>query len=323
MTEPISGGAEKVLQRGSDADKPVRIGLIHYVGKGDAFIDTNDVAWFKSGMHKIGYREGENVQYLELYGDRSQELTQRNAKEIVDWEPDVIVSFLTNANLALKPLLELKPIPVVCWATDLMAAGLIESYRRPGGLFTGFSYVPYNNWAKIRLIKLLKPGIKRLAHFYNPTYSPAFACMEQFREAAEAMGMEFRVYETLSMDAFQSSTDAMLRDGCEAVVVGPHELFNTNGAILGEMFLRAGLPAVGNQLSIARNGGVASFNPGKRQGWPLMAFVVDEILQGTAPGDIPINRNLRGPFTLNLKAARALGIEVSAALLEEADVILE
>jgi putative tryptophan/tyrosine transport system substrate-binding protein len=300
-----------------------RIGLIHYVGRGDAFVDTNDVVWFKDAMTKIGYEAGRNVEYLELYGERDYALTQRHAQRIVDWRPDVIVSFMTNANLALKPLLQARPIPVVCWATDLMAGGLIDSYRRPGGHFTGFSYIPFNNWTKVRLLKLLLPNIRRVGHLYNPTYSPATASMEEFRSAAQAMGMEFRIYETLSKAVFRTSIDAMGHDSCDAAIVGPHELFNTNGAILGQMFLEARLPAVGNQLSIARNGGLASFNPGKRQAWPLMAFVVDDILRGADPAEIPINRNCRGPMTLNLKTARALGLEVSAQVLEEADVILE
>ncbi|MNV44780.1 ABC transporter substrate binding protein [compost metagenome] len=175
----------------------------------------------------------------------------------------------------------------------------------------------------MRLLKQLFPRLGRVAHLFNPGYSPATPAMEEFRTAAVAMGMEFRLYETLSREAFGASIDAMKRDGCEAVIVGPHELFNTNGATLGALFLAAGLPAVGNQLSIARNGGLASFNPGKRQAWPLMAFVVDDILQGADPAAIPINRNCRGPLTLNLKTARALGMEIPQDVLEEADVLLD
>ncbi|WP_431282346.1 ABC transporter substrate-binding protein [Humitalea sp. 24SJ18S-53] len=299
-----------------------RIGLLHYVGNGDAFVDTNDMVNFKAGMERIGYHEGKNVEYLQRFGNRSFPLTEQYAREIVDWKPDVIVSFMTNGNLALAPLVAGTRIPVVAWATDLMAAGLIESYQRPGRNFTGFSYIPYNNWTKVRLVKMVLPHIRKVGHLYNHTYSPAEAAMIQFREAAEAMGMEFRIYETMTLDAFEGSIDAMKRDGCEAAIVGPHELFNTNGARLGELFLKAKLPAVGNQLSIARNGGLASFNPGKKQAWPMMAFVVDDILKGADPAEIPIDRNCRGPFTLNLKAAREMGLTIPAHVLEEADVVL-
>lgn len=309
----------KALAQGRKA----RIGLIHYVPKGDPFVDTGDMGLFIEGMRKIGYHDGKNVEYLQRFGERNYAVTERHAAEIVDWAPDVIVSFMTNCNLALKPLVADNPIPIVCWATDLMAAGLIESYRRPGRNFTGFSYIPYNNWTKVRLLKMLYPKLNKVAHLFNPTYSPATAAMEEFRDAAIAMNMEFVIYETLSFDAFQPTIDAMKADGCEAVIVGPHELFNTNGATLGPMFLAAGLPAVGNQRSIVLHGGLASFNPGKKEAWPLMAFVVDDILNGASPAEIPINRNCRGPMTLNLKTARMLGLQVPAHVLEEADVLLD
>ncbi|MDO9433830.1 ABC transporter substrate-binding protein [Hydrogenophaga sp.] len=303
--------------------RPARVGLIHYVGRGDPYVGTDDVLWFKDAMARLGYREGDGVDYLELYGDRDFARTQQHARQVLEWKPDVVVSFMTNANLALKPLLETHPVPVVCWATDLMEAGLIESHRRPGGHFTGFTFVPGNNWGKVRLAKLLLPKVRRIGHLYNPTYSPAPSCLRELAHACEAIGVELPAYETLTKEAFQGSVDAMARDGCDAVIVGPHELFNTNGKILGDMFLAAGLPAIGNQLSMLEGGGVASINSGGRQGWPLMAFVVDDILHGAQPADIPVNRFCRGPLTINLKSARALGLDVTDEILEEVDVLLD
>ena len=304
------------------AGRPARVGLIHYAGKGDAFVGTDDVVWFKDAMARLGYADGVAVQYLELYGDRDYARTQQHARSLLDWNADVIVSFMTNANLALKPLLEQHPVPVVCWATDLMEAGLIESHRRPGGNFTGFTYVPGNNWAKVRLARMLLPQVRRIGHLYNPTYSPAPSCLRELQHACDAIGIELPVYETLTKDAFQSSVDAMVRDGCDAAIVGPHELFNTNGKTIGDMFLAAGLPAIGNQLSMLDGGGVASFNSGGRQGWPLMAFVVDDILHGAAVAEIPVNRFCRGPLTINLQSARALDLAITDDILEEADVVL-
>lgn len=303
--------------------RAARIGLLHYVGVGDKFVGTDDVLWFKDAMARLGYLPGETVEYLELYGDRNYAKTQAHAREILDWNPDVVVSFMTNANLALKPMLEERPVPVVCWATDLLEAGLIESHRRPGGCFTGFTFVPGNNWSKVRLTKLLVPQTRRIGHLYNPTYSPAPSCLRELQAACEAMDIEFRVYETLSIEAFQASIDAMVADQCDAAIVGPHELFNTNGKLLGDLFLAAGLPAVGNQLSMLEGGGLASINSGGRLGWPLMAFVVDDILHGASVSEIPANRSCRGPLTLSLRTAKALGLSVSRELLEEVDFLVE
>lgn len=108
-----------------------RIGLLHFVGKGDPHISTQDIPDFKDGMARIGYREGENVEYLELYGERDMARTQRCAEEIVAWRPHAICSFLTNANIALRDATAATRTPIMCWAANLMEAGLIESYRRP------------------------------------------------------------------------------------------------------------------------------------------------------------------------------------------------
>ncbi|MBY4598290.1 ABC transporter substrate-binding protein [Ottowia caeni] len=303
--------------------RAARVGLIHYAGKGDPFVGTDDVVWFKNAMSRLGYSSGDTVEYMECYGNRDYARTRDLARQIIDWEPDVVVSFMTNANLALKPLLETRPVPVVCWATDMKEAGLIETHRRPGGNFTGFTFVPGNNWAKVRMMKLLVPNARRVGHLYNPTYSPAPSCLRELTAACEAMGIELPVYETLTKEAFKTSIHAMVRDGCDAAIVGPHELFNTNGKLLGELFMDANLVTVGNQLSMLESGGVASFNSAGKLAWPLMAFVVDDILHGAKPAEIPVNRSCRGPVTLNVRAARALGVELSGELLEEIDFLIE
>jgi putative ABC transport system substrate-binding protein len=300
-----------------------RIGLLHFVGKGDAHISTQDIPDFRQGMERIGYREGENVSYVELYGDRDMEKTRRHAAEIMAWKPHVICSFLTNANIALREATHATRTPVVCWATNLKEAGLIESYRRPGTNFTGFSYEPYSQFLKIRFLKLMTPGLKRVAHLYNSTYSPAPAVLRDMKEAADLLGLEFQVYEVRKIEEFAGAVQAMAADACGAVAVGPHELMNRNGALLGPMFLDARLPAVGNQLSITRSGGLATYGSPKKRGWPLMANVVDDILRGADPAEIPIERGLKSVVTLNMGTVRRLQLTLPESAMDEVDILLE
>jgi putative ABC transport system substrate-binding protein len=286
---------------------PFRIGLIHYVPKGDPFVSTEDIADFKSAMQRLGYEDGRHVVYNERYGERDKALTQQQAEDMLASEPDLICSFLTNPNIALKNTMQAtgQNVPVLCWATDLKEAGLIETHRRPGGNFTGFTYEPYHQWTKVRLLKLAVPDLVRVAHLYNPTYLPAPAVLHELQQAATSMGLELKIYEALQLDQLQPAIDAMRTDGCRGAIAGPHDFFNRNGEMLGKAFLAAGIAAVGNQMSITRTGGLASFNPPKKRGWPLMAQVADRILKGTPPAEIPIERSLRGVLTLNLQSARA------------------
>jgi putative ABC transport system substrate-binding protein len=306
----------------TETAKTYRVGMLHYIGKDDKFINAAGVAELKTGLARLGYHEARNVAFMERYGDRDLEKTRRFAREMVEWKPDVICTFITNSNLAVKEATADDKIPVVCWATNLIEAGFVQSYRRPGGNFTGVCYEPYYQFNKVRLMKLAVPGLMRLAHLYNPDYPPARPAMREIKAAATLMGLDFKPYETTRREDFAATIAAMKRDDCQAVVVGPHALFNTNGEELGKLFLEAGLPAVGNQLSIARAGGLAAFGSPARR-WFVMAELVDRIFKGESPAEIPVDRSSKAPLILNLKSAKSLGLAMPEALVDEADVLLD
>jgi putative ABC transport system substrate-binding protein len=291
-------------------DRPRRVGLLHVVGRNDTSINPVDMADFQKGMRDLGYREGVDVEFRACYGERDLARVRRLADELVAWPADVIVSFLTNANLALMDATRTSRTPIVGWGTDHVAAGTAETNRRPGRNFTGFSYIPFIYGARVRMLKMAVPHARKVAHLYNHTYSPAAPGRQEYAEILGDMGIEMPVYEALRLEDLEPSVAAMRRDGCDAVMVGPHELFNTNGRLLGGLFLEHRLPAFGNQLTIPDYGAVGAMGPPHRNGWPVMA-------------EIPINRSLRGPTVLNLKAAEILGLDLPAKLIDEADVLIE
>jgi putative ABC transport system substrate-binding protein len=128
--------------------------------------------------------------------------------------------------------------------------------------------------------------------------------------------------ETLREEEFEPAIAAMKAEGAGGILVGPHELFNTNGDVLGALALEYRMPMVGCcQVSIARGGGLASFSP--PNGWPAMAERIDLILEGNArPEDLPVLRSFASPLTLNLKTAAALGLRVPDSLVQEAQQII-
>ena len=303
--------------------RPYRVGLLHVVGREDTSINPVDMADFKAGLLGLGYREGVDVEFRECYGNRDLARVRRLADELVAWPADVIVSFLTNANIALMEATRESRTPVVGWGTDHVVSGAAKSNRRPGRNFTGFSYLPFIYGARVRMLRMGVPRARKVGHLYNHTYSPALPGREEYGEILRDFGIEMPVYEALRVEDLEASVAAMRRDGCDAVMVGPHELFNTNGRLLGRLFLEHRLPAFGNQLTIPEYGGVGAMGPPHRNGWPVMAEVVDRILKGADPAEIPINRSLRGPTVLNRKAAELLGLDLPAQLVDEADVLLD
>jgi len=302
--------------QGPEPGRVYRIGLISYAGPGGG-------GPIKRELARLGYREGENVIYEERAGDRDLSAMDRYARELVAWKPDLIVSLMTNAHVAVKRATENNPIPVVLWSADPLQTGVISSFREPGTNFTGFSYEPHTQVLEVRFLKLALPGIRCIGHLYNHTYAPAPSTRRDLVAAGELMNVPVRVYEVLEKEGLEPALAQMKADGCDGFVVGPHELFNGNGALIGQLALKYSLAAVSIQTSITNGGGLAAFSPPFTRGWAAMAPVIDRLLRGENPGSIPVERGFKSPMTINLRAARQLGVTLPRQLLDEADEVIE
>lgn len=308
------------------AQRTYRIGIITFAGtptKGEAPpLPAGVPTAIRELLAERGYREGENVVYRYRASGRDAALTDRQAKELVDWKADLVVALMTNADMAMKKATEGTTIPVVFWSTDPVAAGVVKSFAKSGTNFTGFAYEPTWTLQQLRVLKLVVPGLTKVGHLYNHTYAPAANVLRDLRNEARLLGIEITVRETLREEEFEPAISAMKADGAGGVLVGPHELFNTNGDVLGALSLKYRLPMVGCcQVSIARGGGLASYSP--PNGWPAMAERIDLILKGKVrPEDLPTLRSFASPLTLNLKTAAALGLTVPESLVQEAQQVI-
>ncbi len=306
--------------------KHYRIGIINYAAPmgrpGEAPDPGGGKMPVKDALAKYGYVEGGNTTYHFLSAGRDLGKMDQLARDMVAWKPDVILTLMSNAGLYVMHATANDPVPVVFWATDPLEEGLIKSYMRPGKNFTGFSYEPGYALKQMRVLKILKPNLKKVAHLYNHTYSPAPSQRREIIEAGRWMGIEVKTYEVMTKEGLEPAFAQMKKDGMEAVSIGPHEVFNTNGPIIGPLSLKYGLPTMGCcQMSIVQNGGTAAFGP--PDGWPAMAERVDMILQGRAKvGDIPVLR-MAPPMMLNLKSVKALGLTAPDYLIDEADRLIQ
>lgn len=314
-------------QNATAAERVFRIGVLTYAGDPNSAGPRQIAGGSREPIQDLlaarGYVSGKNVEFRYRAGGRDMALTEKFARELVEWRPDLLIGQMTNANLALRKATAGTNIPVVFWSTDPLEAGLVEGFRRSGTNFTGFSYEPWIELLQLRILKLVKPDIKRVAHLYNHTYAPAPSTLREIKASAKLLGMEIKVYETLKKSEFAKAFEQMSKDGMEGVTIGPHELFNTNGDTLGALAIQHQLPVIGCcQVSIARGGGLASFSP--PYGWPAMADRIALILEGKAQAaDLPIVRSIASPLTLNLKTAERLGLQIPPALIEEATTLIQ
>jgi len=299
------------------AGQPVhRIGIITYAGLGlEAIV--------KRELERLGYKEGVNVVYEAREGLRDMDTTRRQAQELVAWKPDLIISLMTNAHVAVQEATRETQTPVVFWSADPYETGIIRSYRKPGTNFTGFSYEPHAQEAELRLLKLAIPGLECVGHLYNHTYAPASGTLRNLVRAGQLMGVAVTLHEVLRDDEIEPQIAAIAAEGCGGFVVGPHEMLNRNGGLIGRLALKYHLAAVSIQTSVTEGGGLAAYSPPFERGWTAMAGVIDRILKGADPATIPVERGFKSPLLLNLKAARELGLALPPELIDEADEVIE
>lgn len=306
------------LQSALAADGPYRIGLITYADNYGQFENT------KRDLARYGYKENENTEYRSYEGKRDFAATVRHARALVEWQADVIVSYMSNSGVALREVTRESQTPVVAWSSDLKGAGLVNSYRSPGTNFTGANFEPYMQLVQLRFLKLAVPDLKCVGFFHNSTYAPADIELARARESAKLLELDLRIYETPALENFEASLAQLGRDGCKGFVLGPHELFSRpeNFSIIGRFLREHRIAGVGQTVSVPEGGGVAAFPPSSDLSHPFLASYVHRILQGERPEDLPV-RAFKNRFILNLRTAKEIGLQIPSTLIEEADDVIE
>ncbi|MDC0739347.1 ABC transporter substrate binding protein [Cognatishimia sp. SS12] len=299
-----------------------KIGLLHYVHENDPFFDTSAVQRVRQTLARYGYHDGENVTFHEAYGGRDFERTVALAQAMVDAGVDVICSFISNANKAAKIATETTQTPVVCWSSYPLQEGLAESYLQPGGNFTGFTYDPYHNLAKVRALKIADPTLSDIGYFYDPTYGPARHALPEIAQAAELLGLTLHHGKVAAEAEILPTLETLIAGGARGIVVGPHEMLNRNGKAIGACLLSHGIPASCNQMSILQAGALVRVSNPAAKGWDSVAGMIDQILQGTPVASLPFDRGLKAPMELNLTNAAKLNLSLPAYFINEADRVI-
>jgi putative tryptophan/tyrosine transport system substrate-binding protein len=292
----------------------VKLGLITYAHPEPFHTAQMDV--LESGLRRLGYND--ELVVRRCFGRRDLARLEGEAEALAAWKPDLIVSFMTNADLAVIRSTEQTQVPIVCWSMDPLDCGLVASMSRPGGRLTGVAFPPGLQVMQLRGLLELKPASRRVGMLFNGGYRPAQGALDKLRAAGGRFGVEVVAYEALSKDAIGEAIAAMTGDGCDGLVVGPHELFNGNGEMIGNLALSAGLPAVAMD-SVVEAGGVLSFMPDFPRIWQAAAIIADKVLNGADPGGIPIDRHIKPFTTINLTAARRLELALEPAFVDEHD----
>jgi putative tryptophan/tyrosine transport system substrate-binding protein len=313
----LSGAAAMWPLAARAQERVRRIGVLMSQPAGDPVAQARSAA-FLQGLQELGWTIGRNVQ-IEHRWDLDEADHRRNAAELVALAPDVI---LTTGGISMGPLLQAtRTVPIVfVQVTDPVGAGYVESLARPGGNATGFIPFEFGMSAKwLELLKEIAPGIKRVAVLRDAALALGMGQLGALQSVAPSFGVELRPVGVADANEIERGITAFARDpnGALILTVGRHREM-----IIG-LAARHKLPAVYPYRFFAADGGLIAYGPDTIEPYRRAAGYVDRILKGEKPADLPVQAPTKYELVINLKTAKALGLEVPPTLLARADQVIE
>jgi putative ABC transport system substrate-binding protein len=278
---------------------------------------------FVQGLQELGWTDGRNIRIETRWTAGDTDRMRRHAAELVALAPDVI---LASGGTVVGALLEAsRTTPIVFTLTvDPVGAGHVASLARPGGNATGFTGYEYGLAAKwLELLKEIAPRVTRAAVVRDTATPQGVGLFAVIRGASSALSMELRPVDVRNADEIERGITAVAREGNGGLIVTASGLAIVHRDLIITLAARHKLPAIYFQHYFVHAGGLVSYGPDPVEPHRQAAQYVDRILKGENPGDLPVQAPTKYQLTINLKTAKALGLEVPPSLLARADEVIE
>jgi putative ABC transport system substrate-binding protein len=281
---------------------------------------------FLQGLRDLGYVEGRNVVIDYRSAEGKPERLPALAAELVALKVDVIVAPNTPAALAAKQATRTLPI-VFIGVGEPVTSGIVTSLARPGGNVTGLSIVSPELVGKwMELLKQAVPGVSRVAALWQPGAMDERTEKDMFKGAevaARALGVRLHFVEARGPEDFDRAFSDMTRARAGALTVRPAPMFVSERRRLVDLAAKNRLPTVYPWREFVEAGGLMAYGPNLADLFRRGATYVDKILKGTKPGDLPVEQPPKFDLVINLKTAKALGLQIPQSLLQRADQVIE
>jgi len=288
--------------------------------------DPEQKAWteaFRQGMLEAGWTDGRNVQIDYRWGASESARARRYATELVALGPDVI---LAPGSVSVGPLLQAtRDIPIVfVHVPDPVGAGFVESLSRPGGNATGFTSFEYGLGGKwLELLKEIAPRVTRVAIIRDPTITTGIGLWGAIQALAPSVGMESVPVNVRNPAEIERAVAAFARSSDGGLIItGSAQAIRYRDLIVG-LATRYKLPAVYYEHVFVHDGGLIAYGPDLVDQYRRSAGYVSRILKGEKPADLPVQAPTKYELAVNLKTAKALGLDVPATLLARATEVIE
>jgi len=279
---------------------------------------------FEQALALLGRTDGRNARIDIRWAGTNAEDVRKHAVELVALAPDVILA--GSGTTTVAPLLQAtRTMPIVFVVViDPVGAGFVASLARPGGNATGFLMFEYGLSGKwLEVLKQIAPGVKRVAVLRDPTIASGIGQFGAIQSSAPSLGMEASPINVREVDEIERNIAAFARSPSGGVVVTASPEANRHRDLIVTLAARHRLPAVYAYRSFVTDGGLVSYGPDMVDQYRRAAGYIDRILKGEKPADLPVQAPTKYELVINLKTAKALGIDVPASLLARADEVIE
>jgi len=323
----LIGGAAAAWPFAARAQQP---GRMRRVGVLFAFFDSDPesqarIAAFQQELENLGWREGHNIQIEYRWANGDAERFRAFAAELVAARPDVLVGHASPGAEALARATRAIPI-IFAVVSDPVGSGLAASLSEPGRNATGFTNFAISTGAKwVEFLKALSPRLARVALLFNPATAPGRGStyLQSVEAAAESFGID-STHATVSNAAqIEDAIATLSRRPNSALIVMPDVFMTNHRDLITTLATRHALPAIYPFGYFAEGGGLISYGIDLSDIFRRAAGYVDKVLRGAVPSSLPIQHPDKFELVINLKTARALGLDVPRILLARADKVIE
>jgi putative ABC transport system substrate-binding protein len=325
----ILAGAVAARPATAQSQAPDRMRYVAWLGLGHAGTPSPYLDSLRTGLRELGWIEGRNLKIVAFWATGREDM-EGVAREVLASDPDVIVTQELMA-IAMRNLQSRKPV-VFGFSGDPIDGKLVQSWARPGGNFTGMSYLAIELVGKrVELLKEWLPQIRRVAVLARPQHPGAHLEQQATETVLKKFGVDYSYFPYHS-ESFLPARDlselgtafrSIVQDRCDALVVFPDSAMYEVSDRIAQFALEAKLPSVSGWFPFAQNGLLMTYGPNVRELYRNLARYTDRILRGTKPADLPVEVPTKFYLAINQKTAKALGLTVPPTLLARADEVIE
>ena len=323
ITALSAAAAWPIVARAQQGGAMRRIGVLTAgTAPHDADMQVRNAAFLQT-LQQLGWTVGRNVQIDYRWGMGSADSNRRYAAELVALAPDVIVG---SGTASMGPLLQAtRTVPIVFVSVaDPVGAGFVQSLSRPGGNATGFIQFEYSLSGKwVELLKEIAPGVTRAAVVRDSALTSGIGQFAVIQSVASSVGVEVSPINPRDAPEIEGAVEAFAHSSNGGLIVTSSALSVLHRDLIIALAARHKLPAVYYRRYFVASGGLISYGFDLVDQYRRAAGYVDRILKGEKPADLPVQAPTRYELVINMKTARALGLDIPATVLARADEVIE